>query len=76
MISKLLDAVFGCWHQRYSFPMTVRSGPAGGAQRKATYVVCLDCGKQLPYDWQAMKVVAATADTARAVGRLAPKEAA
>ena len=76
MISKLLDAVFGCWHQRYSFPMTVRSGSAGGAQRKATYVVCLDCGKQLPYDWQAMKVVAATTDTTRAVGPLATKEAA
>ncbi len=76
MVSELLDAVFGCRHKRYSFPMTVRSGPAGGVQRKMTYVVCLDCGKQLHYDWQAMKVVTATADSARAAGRLAPKEAA
>jgi hypothetical protein len=22
-----------------------------------TYVVCLDCGKELPYDWDSMKVV-------------------
>ncbi len=24
-----------------------------------TYVVCLDCGKELPYDWNSMKVVSA-----------------
>jgi hypothetical protein len=23
-----------------------------------TYIVCLDCGKEFPYDWQKMKVVA------------------
>ncbi len=22
-----------------------------------TYVVCLDCGKEFPYDWQEMRVV-------------------
>ncbi|HET9742748.1 MAG TPA: hypothetical protein VFQ00_08365 [Terriglobales bacterium] len=25
-----------------------------------TYVVCLDCGKEFPYDWQEMKLVSAT----------------
>ncbi|MFI5089207.1 MAG: hypothetical protein ACHP7P_04020 [Terriglobales bacterium] len=24
-----------------------------------TYVVCLDCGKELPYDWNSMKIVSA-----------------
>jgi hypothetical protein len=28
--------------------------PAG---RSGTYVVCLDCGKEFPYDWQQMRVV-------------------
>jgi hypothetical protein len=48
MFSRLMDVMFGCWHSRYSFPMTVRSGsrrnPA--AARVGTYVVCLDCGKE------------------------------
>jgi hypothetical protein len=55
----LLDFVFGCSHKRCSFPMTVR-----GARRRTpaaaltgTYVVCLDCGKEFPYDWKTMKVV-------------------
>jgi hypothetical protein len=59
MFSKLLDALFGCWHSRYSFPMTIRvtSQRHGTAPRTGTYVVCLDCGKEFPYDWQKMKVV-------------------
>jgi hypothetical protein len=59
MLSKVFDAVFGCWHSHYSFPMTVRAGSRRGAAaaRTGTYVVCLDCGKEFSYDWQAMKVV-------------------
>lgn len=59
MIAKLFDSLFGCWHSHYSFPITVRHG----AQRNAaslltgTYVVCLDCGKEFPYDWREMKVL-------------------
>jgi hypothetical protein len=59
MFSRLMDVMFGCWHSRYSFPMTVRSGsrrnPA--AARVGTYVVCLDCGKELTYDWHQMRVI-------------------
>ncbi len=57
MFSRLKD-VFGCWHSHYSFPMTVRAGSRRNqAARVGTYVVCLDCGKQLAYDWQEMRVV-------------------
>lgn len=56
MFSRLMDAMFGCWHSHYSFPITVRAGSRRGA-RIGTYVVCLDCGKELPYDWQQMRVV-------------------
>ena len=59
MLSKVLDAMFGCWHSRYSFPMTVRASSrrSGTAARTRTYVVCLDCGKEFSYDWREMRVV-------------------
>ena len=59
MLSKVLDAMFGCWHSRYSFPMTVRASSrrSGTAARTGTYVVCLDCGKEFSYDWREMRVV-------------------
>ena len=59
MIGRLYDAVFGCKHSRYSFPVTIR-GKARRPQAAiltGTYVACLDCGKELPYDWQEMKVI-------------------
>jgi hypothetical protein len=59
MIRKLVDAVFGCTHSRYSFPVTLR-GAANRPQAAAltgTYVACLDCGKEFAYDWQEMKVI-------------------
>ena len=59
MILNVIDMLFGCWHKHYSFPITAkgerRNAPA--AQVTGTYVVCLDCGKEFAYDWQAMKVV-------------------
>jgi hypothetical protein len=62
MFSRLMDAMFGCWHSRYSFPMTLRSGSRRNAatSRLGTYVVCLDCGKELSYDWHQMRVVSAS----------------
>jgi hypothetical protein len=57
MLSKVMDAMFGCRHTRYSFPITLRAASrrAAGA-RIGTYVVCLDCGRELNYDWQQMRV--------------------
>lgn len=59
MILKLVDAVFGCRHARYSFPVTIRQAKRRpeAADLTGTYVACLDCGKEFPYDWQEMKVV-------------------
>jgi hypothetical protein len=57
MIAKLMDAMFGCRHSRYSFPLTIRPGSRrSSAARKGTYVVCLDCGREFNYDWQEMRV--------------------
>ena len=59
MIAKLVDVFFGCHHSRFSFPVTIR-GAARRPQAAAltgTYVACLDCGREFPYDWQEMKVI-------------------
>ena len=56
---RLFDMVFGCSHKRCSFPITVRGklrrSPA--ASITGTYVVCLDCGQEFPYDWNKMKLL-------------------
>jgi RNA polymerase-binding transcription factor DksA len=59
MIANLVDVLFGCWHKNYSFPITNknRAGRSAAASVTGTYVVCLDCGKEFPYDWQRMKVI-------------------
>ena len=59
MLSKLMDAMFGCRHARYSFPLTMRAGVRRSqpVARTGTYVVCLDCGRELGYDWQEMKIM-------------------
>lgn len=77
MVTKLFDALFGCWHSHYSFPISVRSGSRRGkaASLTGTYVVCLDCGKEFAYDWQEMKVVDGP-DQAAVPRALATKEAA
>jgi hypothetical protein len=54
----LVNLLFGCWHKNYSFPITARgSRRTPAAALTGTYVVCLDCGKEFPYDWHEMKVV-------------------
>ena len=57
--------------------ITVRTGKRriAAASLTGTYVVCLDCGKELAYDWQAMKIIS-VAENKHAVHALATKEAA
>lgn len=64
----LLSLLFGCSHSNYSFPQT----PKGQRKPKAaattgTYVVCTDCGKEFPYDWNTMKIVSDEQTTATTV---------
>ncbi|HEV3308121.1 MAG TPA: hypothetical protein VGZ91_16900 [Candidatus Sulfotelmatobacter sp.] len=78
MIARLFDAVFGCRHSHYSFPVTIR-GRARRPQAAAltgTYVACLDCGREFPYDWQEMKVITSRSETRQYTASLAAKEAA
>ena len=62
MFANVLDVLFGCWHKNYSFPITIRKENRNLYQASSitgTYVVCLDCGKEFPYDWKQMKVLSA-----------------
>ena len=61
MIEKLVNYFFGCRHARYSFPVNVRRAKRRpqAASLTGTYVACLDCGKEFPYDWHEMKRVSA-----------------
>jgi len=78
MLGQLFDLVFGCWHGRYSFPITVRSGSrrSQAAALTGTYVVCLDCGKELPYDWKEMRVISSPQERRAYLRSLETKEAA
>jgi hypothetical protein len=78
MVGKILEGFLGCWHSHYSFPITVRPGsrrnPA--ACLTGTYVVCLDCGKEFPYDWKQMKVISTRSEQRHYARSLVTKEAA
>jgi len=73
MIGKVIDLFFGCKHSHYSFPVTVRQTTRRpqAAALTGTYVACLDCGKEFPYDWQAMKVITSPERHAERVAQLA-----
>jgi hypothetical protein len=78
MMARLFDAVFGCRHARYSFPVTIRGTarrPQAGALT-GTYVACLDCGREFPYDWQEMKVITSSTERRQYSTAVATKQAA
>jgi hypothetical protein len=59
MTFNLFDMLFGCTHANYSFPITAKGAHrnVAAASPTGTYVVCLDCGKEFAYDWEAMKII-------------------
>jgi hypothetical protein len=77
MVAKLIDLVFGCRHSRYSFPVTVRKGTRRpqAAALTGTYVACLSCGREFPYDWQEMKVITSSSEKREYVAAVATKPA-
>ena len=64
----LFDLVFGCSHKHCSFPITVRGKlrRSEAASVTGTYVVCLDCGQEFPYDWKEMKFVSSKPEDSEA----------
>jgi hypothetical protein len=62
MDNSLFQALFGCAHPKTTFPLTpIRRGRIAAhsnTESKAqTYIACLDCGKELPYDWNRMREI-------------------
>lgn len=59
----MLDLLFRCQHRNLSRVFTLR--PIKRARlnwpeqsgSKRTYRVCLDCSRELAYDWQEMKII-------------------
>lgn len=54
MIDTALNLLFRCSHKRLTRPVTPVSKV--GVPNGATYVVCLDCGKQFAYDAKEMRM--------------------
>jgi len=56
---RFVTSLFRCPHKHCSFPITTRGrGPTRSDESSiATYVVCLDCGREFPYDWKTMKIL-------------------
>lgn len=46
----LCNLIFGCHHRALSWPLTVHD------PMKRTYVVCLSCGAEFDYDFEAMQL--------------------
>jgi hypothetical protein len=73
MITALLNSLFGCSHQRTTFPLTPSRKMASSANRHGTYVVCLDCGQEFRYDWKEMRIgEQVTSRAASAAASLSP----
>jgi hypothetical protein len=56
MLGSLLNSLFGCSHQKTTFPLTPGHKMASATHRHGTYVVCLDCGQEFRYDWKEMRL--------------------
>jgi hypothetical protein len=78
MFVKLFEVIFGCHHSRYSFPVTIRGAGrrTQAASLTGTYVACLECGKEFPYDWQEMRVITSPQRHRERMTALATKHAA
>jgi hypothetical protein len=71
MLVDVFNMLFGCWHKNYSFPITAKKGTKNhlphAARVTGTYVVCLDCGKEFPYDWNKMKILTSESGRTEAI---------
>jgi hypothetical protein len=45
-LAGLANLLCGCSHAKTTFPITLQA---------STYMVCLECGRHLPYDWSKMR---------------------
>lgn len=58
-LADLAEWLFGCSHRRTTFPITlptVTRQPGADSPETETYVVCLECGRRMAYDWAKMRL--------------------
>ncbi|MBZ5629445.1 MAG: hypothetical protein LAO06_11340 [Acidobacteriia bacterium] len=62
MFEKILQLLsIHCRHKKTSQPFTATASSASAAEWETVgagpshYIVCLDCGKRIPYDWANMR---------------------
>jgi hypothetical protein len=68
MLAKFVDALFGCRHKNYSFPITIKPDRRhSNATHPRTYVICRDCTRELAYDWVRMRIAAEPANRISAI---------
>ena len=48
---------FGCSHKKTTFPITRPRKVKEEGRLANTYVVCLDCGLEMPYSWKELRVL-------------------
>ena len=60
MLNSIFETLFGCSHRTTTFPLTPRKiagrSATSNGNRHGAYVVCLACGKEFSYDWNAMRI--------------------
>jgi hypothetical protein len=61
----VFQVLFGCAHDKTTFPLTpIKRGRIAESSNvepaNKTYVVCLDCGKELAYDWDTMRKISSS----------------
>lgn len=59
MMDALLNNLFGCSHNKITFPITLArkmKSANAGPHRHGAYVVCLECGQEFQYDWARMRM--------------------
>jgi hypothetical protein len=74
-MANLIEKLLGCRHRKCSFPITlkIKERKPDAAYLTRTYVVCLECGKEFPYDWSRMRALSLSEERkmARAARRIA-----
>jgi len=55
----IMDFMLDCTHRHLTSPITIKpqQSHSPDERQKGTYVVCLDCGKEFPYDWKQMHML-------------------
>ena len=55
----ILSYLFSCRHDHHTWPRTIRGSrpKPEAAMVTGTYIACTDCGKEMPYDLDEMRVL-------------------